>query len=115
MHVCVVRGDMRDGTGSDEIFSDLDRRPTPGVFCTCSYNHARRLRLEKLSPNGFLNHFWIQVAATAMLCNGHSPADTSVCSGVTAKARNGRCRWPKATALFWGLNVYRVLSQLLLK
>jgi hypothetical protein len=36
--------------------------PAPGVFCTCLYNHARRLRLEKLlyleisrSPNGFFN------------------------------------------------------------
>jgi hypothetical protein len=33
---------------------------TPGAFCTCFYNHAQRLRLEKLlylelsrSPNGF--------------------------------------------------------------
>ena len=32
---------------------------TPGVFCTCFYNHAHRIRLEKLlyielsrSPNG---------------------------------------------------------------
>ena len=40
--------------------SDLDRFWTPGVFCTYFYNHARRLRLEKLlylelprSPNGF--------------------------------------------------------------
>jgi hypothetical protein len=42
---------------------------TPRVFHTYFYNHARRPRLEKLlylelsrSPNGFFNHFWIQVA-----------------------------------------------------
>ena len=29
-------------------FSDLDPFQTPGVFYTCFYNHARRLRLEKL-------------------------------------------------------------------
>ena len=39
-----------------------------GVFHTYSYNHARRLRLEKLlfiklfrSPSGYLNRFWIQL------------------------------------------------------
>ena len=44
-------------------------RLVPGEFRTYLYNHAHRLRLEKLlylelsrSPNGFLNHFWIQVA-----------------------------------------------------
>jgi hypothetical protein len=48
---------------------------TPGVFYTLFYNHARRLRLEKLlypelsrSPNGFLNYFWIQ-AAVSEVCN----------------------------------------------
>jgi hypothetical protein len=40
--------------------SDLDPFRTPGVFCTYFYNHAHRLRLEKLlyrepsrSTNGF--------------------------------------------------------------
>ena len=28
--------------------SDLDSFSTPGVFCTYFYNHAHRLRLEKL-------------------------------------------------------------------
>ena len=28
--------------------SNLDRRPTPGLFCTNFYNHVRRLRFEKL-------------------------------------------------------------------
>jgi hypothetical protein len=44
--------------------SNLDRRSTPLVFCTCFYNHAHRLHLEKLlylgfsrSSNGFFNHF----------------------------------------------------------
>jgi hypothetical protein len=43
----------------------------PRLFYTYFYNHAHRLRLEKLlylelsrSPNGFLNHFWIQVAVS---------------------------------------------------
>jgi hypothetical protein len=43
----------------------------PQLFYTYFYNHAHRLRLEKLlyielsrSPNGFLNHFWIQVAVS---------------------------------------------------
>jgi hypothetical protein len=43
---------------------------TPGVFYTYFYDHAHRLRLEKLlclelprSPNGFFfKYFWIQVA-----------------------------------------------------
>ena len=42
---------------------------TPGVFYTYFYNHAHRLRLEKLlylepsrSSNGFFKYFWIQVA-----------------------------------------------------
>ena len=42
-------------------FSDIDQVSTPQVFHTYVYNHARRLRLEKLlyielsrSPNGFL-------------------------------------------------------------
>jgi hypothetical protein len=41
--------------------SRLHSSSTPGVFCTYFYNHAHRLRLEKLlylelprSPNGFL-------------------------------------------------------------
>jgi hypothetical protein len=41
--------------------SHPDSSPTPGVFYTYFYNHAHRLRLEKLlhpelsrSPNGFL-------------------------------------------------------------
>jgi hypothetical protein len=54
----------------------LIRVRPPGIFYTCFYNHARRLRLEKLlylelptgwarrSPNGFLNYFWIQVAVS---------------------------------------------------
>jgi hypothetical protein len=40
--------------------SHPDSSPTPGVFYTYFYNHARRLRLEKVlylelsrSPNGF--------------------------------------------------------------
>ena len=28
--------------------SRRDSRPPPGAFCTCFYDHARRLRLEKL-------------------------------------------------------------------
>jgi hypothetical protein len=42
-----------------------------GVFYTCFYNHAHRLRLEKLlylelsrSSNGFFKCFWIQVAVS---------------------------------------------------
>jgi hypothetical protein len=55
--------------------SHVDSRGAIRVFYTYFYNHARRLRLEKLlylepsiiasrsrSPNGFLNHIWIQVA-----------------------------------------------------
>ena len=44
-----------------------------GAFHTCFYNHARRLRLEKLlyigvsrSPNGFFKCFWIQVAVSLL-------------------------------------------------
>jgi hypothetical protein len=49
--------------------------PNPQVFCACFYNHARRLRLEKLShaglstleaPTDFLNRFWIQVAVSLL-------------------------------------------------
>jgi hypothetical protein len=47
--------------------------PTPGVFYTYFYNHAHRLRLEKLlhlelsiSSNGFLKYFWIQVAVSLL-------------------------------------------------
>jgi hypothetical protein len=49
--------------------SPPDSSWTPGVFYTYFYNHARRLRLEKLlclklsrSPNGFFKvpYFWIQ-------------------------------------------------------
>ena len=43
----------------------------PGVFYTSFYNHAHRLRLEKLLyksflevPTDMLNHFWIQVAVS---------------------------------------------------
>jgi hypothetical protein len=46
--------------GLTRHFSDLDSFRTPGVFYTCFYNHAHRLRLEKLlclepsrSSNGF--------------------------------------------------------------
>ena len=77
------------------------------VFCTYFYNHARRLRLDKLlcleleAPTDFLNHFWMQVAVSELkrryvtvlevklsknitaICNGHLPTDTSVRSGVT--------------------------------
>jgi hypothetical protein len=35
----------REGSGD---ISGLDPFPTPQVFYTCSYNHAHRLRLEKL-------------------------------------------------------------------
>jgi hypothetical protein len=56
----------------------LIRVRPPGVFYTCFYNHARRLRLEKLlylelptgwarrSPNGFLNCFWARRSETAV-------------------------------------------------
>jgi hypothetical protein len=44
----------------------------PGYF-THFYNHAHRLRLEKIlylelsrSSNGYLNHFWIQVAVSIL-------------------------------------------------
>jgi hypothetical protein len=50
---------------------DIDKVPTPQLFRTCFYNQAHRLCLEKLlylelsrSPNGFLNHFWIQVTVS---------------------------------------------------
>jgi hypothetical protein len=46
---------------TDIYISHLHSSPTPGVFYKCFYNHAHRLRLEKLlylelsrSPNGFL-------------------------------------------------------------
>jgi hypothetical protein len=59
-------------------FSDLDQVWAPQVFCICFYNHARRLRLEKLlyielstSPNGFFkpildpgDHFRSETAVT---------------------------------------------------
>jgi hypothetical protein len=55
------RGPQR---GSREDASGLDPRLTPQVFYTYFYNHAHRLRLEKLlhlelprSQNGFFNHF----------------------------------------------------------
>jgi hypothetical protein len=88
--------------------SHLHSSSTPGVFYTYFYNHAHRLRLEKLlylelsrSPNGFFKYFWIQVAVSEVkrplrnrfgsetvknitaICNGHSPTDTSFRSGVT--------------------------------
>jgi hypothetical protein len=45
----------------------LDQRPTPGVFYTNFYKHARRLRLKKptVMPD-ILNHFWIQVAISLL-------------------------------------------------
>ena len=81
----------------------------PQLFYTYFYSHVCRLRLEKplyleppRSPNGFFNHFWIQMAVskTAVirrfrvsgvkrqtsdgnLFNGHSPKDVGVRSGVT--------------------------------
>ena len=45
-----LRGALHDRNRSPRhCTSDSDRRSTPGLFFTCSYNHARRLRLEKLS------------------------------------------------------------------
>jgi hypothetical protein len=60
--------------------SGFNSSSTPGVFYINFYNHARRLRLEKLlymyiyiytysielsrSSNGYLNHFWIQVVVS---------------------------------------------------
>ena len=54
--------------------SGFHSRWTPGVFYTHFYNHARRLRLEKLLcaesflevPTDFLNHIWIQVAVSLL-------------------------------------------------
>jgi hypothetical protein len=85
-------------------------RGTPGVFYTYFYNHTRRLRLEKLlylelsrSPGGYFRPlldpgggFRSETAVTkpfqkrngykfiTVVCNGHSPTDTSVRSGVRA-------------------------------
>jgi hypothetical protein len=94
----------------------------PRVFYTYFYNHAHRLRLEKLlylelsrSPNGFFlvlldpgGGFTSETAArngryeTVSEVNGHSPMDTSVCSGVTVIQRP----WPLAKGngfiLVWG-------------
>jgi hypothetical protein len=57
--------------GCNKNISPPLSRPTTGVFYTYFYNHARRLRLEKplylelsRSPNGFFNHFLIQVAVS---------------------------------------------------
>jgi hypothetical protein len=54
-------------------FSPLLSRGTTGIFYTCFYKHARRLRLEKIlfpelsrSPNGFFNQFWIQVVVSLL-------------------------------------------------
>ena len=54
--------------------------PTPWVFYACFYNHARRLRLEKLShlrqgflkfPTGVLKRFWIRVAVLLLNLKPH--------------------------------------------
>ena len=71
--------------------SHLHSSWTPGVFYTYFYNHARRLRLEKLvylelsrSSNGFFKYFWIQVAVSLLKPpNGHI-FNGSARSGVTA-------------------------------
>jgi hypothetical protein len=63
-------------TDSSSInISCVDPSSTPQLFYTYFYNHAHRLRLEKLlytciefprSSNGFLNHFWIQVTVSLL-------------------------------------------------
>jgi hypothetical protein len=59
--------------GTVPYFSGVYSSYPPGVFYKYFYNHAHRLRLEKLLlyiqsflgvPTDFLNHFWIQVAVS---------------------------------------------------
>jgi hypothetical protein len=93
--------------GKDINISHPHSSGPPGVFCIYFYNHARRLRLEKLlylelsrSPNGFFkglldpgggfnNETVSEVRRLQIyngyraLCNGHSPTDKNVRSGVT--------------------------------
>jgi hypothetical protein len=78
---------------SGPCISDLDQVSTPQLFYAYFYNHARRLRLEKLlylelsrSPTGFLNHFWTQIAVSLLKPpNGGFRIETAgVRSGVTA-------------------------------
>jgi hypothetical protein len=90
--------------------SGPDEVSTPQLFYTHFYNHAHRLRLEKLShvelsrsSNGFFkplldpgNGFGSETAVARAfrkwngqnfnghVCNGHSPTDASVRSGVAA-------------------------------
>jgi hypothetical protein len=91
---------------------------TSGVFYTRFYNHAHCLRLEKLlyielsrSPSGYFKPLldpgggfrsetaltkpfrkWNGYKFIAVVCNGHSPADTGVRSGVTVMAVGQRQR-----------------------
>jgi hypothetical protein len=88
-------------------FSDIDWVSALQLFYTYFYNHARRLRLEKL----FFNYFWIQMAVSVLktpndgfrsktavtrpfrkwngqkfngyIFNGDFPTDESARSGVT--------------------------------
>jgi hypothetical protein len=66
-------GAMLQG-GTVYHISHRHSRSTPGVFYTCFYNHAHRIRLEKLlylelsrSPSGFFKALlWIQVAVSLL-------------------------------------------------
>ena len=69
------RYELRNRFGSGRLqISPFHSRGAPGVFYTYFYNHARRLRLEKLFiqsflevPTGFFKYFWIQVAVSLSL------------------------------------------------
>jgi hypothetical protein len=120
---------------SSGYISHRDSSSTPGAFYTHFYNHAHRLRLEKLlhlelsrSPNGFFKALLdpggrnylssppqiprgrgVDLESRWLICNGHSPTDKSFRSSV--RLCNGRGRWPKPTVLFWCGNLSLVLSQ----
>jgi hypothetical protein len=56
--------------------SEIGLFSTPQLFYTYFYDHARRLRLKKLlyieiprNPNGFINHFWIQIPVAVSILN----------------------------------------------
>jgi hypothetical protein len=101
------------------VTGNTESRSTPQIFNTCSYNHARRLRLEKLlhiglskSPSGYFKLLLdpggrcgglrSEMAVTYLLQkqgNGYTFVVVVLCNG-NYPTDNGRGRWPEATVLF---------------
>jgi hypothetical protein len=105
------------------LFSEHNSSWAPGVFYTYFYNRAHHLFLENYHiwgflevPAGILNHFWIQVPVSLLkpprngykfmtvICNAHSPTDTTFgCNGhVTAMAVGQRQRLYSGVRMFTG-------------